>query len=139
MDFERDLYGNGSGYYPEMFRQPFYLSYTARNRFADEAEYERDSRRLQEMYPKDARMVQEKVADVCDRMEYEGSMMFDEYPDKYSVIALCRKIYREITGEEKLAGMACEQDRLYQLIEVMLVHEMYKRRCRYRRCRKWYY
>lgn len=139
MDFERDLYRGAAGYYPEMFRQPFYLSYTARNRFADEAEYERDSRRLQEMYPKDARVVQEKVSDACDRMEYEGSMMFDEYPDRYSVTALCRKIYREITGEKELQGTACEKDRLYQLIEVMLVHEMFRRRCRYRRCRRWYY
>ena len=39
MDFERDLYKGGKGFYPEMFRQPFYMSYPAQNRFMDEAEY----------------------------------------------------------------------------------------------------
>ena len=100
---------------------------------------DRDIDYVKEMYPMTFSKIQEVVEQECDRQEFTGSMMFDEYPDRYSVTALCRKIYREITGEKELQGTACEKDRLYQLIEVMLVHEMFRRRCRYRRCRRWYY
>lgn len=137
MDFGRNLYGYLDGY-QEGYRQPFYMTYPVQNALLEEAEYERDSRKLQEMYPKDARRVQDAVEDICDRMEYEGSMMFDEYPDRYSMKALCRNIYRKLTDQEEIKGMACEKDNLYQLIEVMLIHEIFKRRCRYRRCRRWY-
>ena len=98
----------------------------------------RDRRRFQELYPAMARKIQPLVEEACDRMEYDGSFMFDEYPDRYSVKALCRKIYKKLTEQEELQGMACEQDSLYQLIEVMMIQEIFKRRCRYRRCRRWY-
>lgn len=120
-------------------KAPFYMTYPMKNAFLEEAEYEKDCRRLQEMYPKDARRIQALVARECDKMEYEGSMMFDEYPDRFMLRLICRNIYRELqeNGEEELAGMD-RDDTLFQLIEVMLMQEMYRRRCRYHRCRRWY-
>ena len=41
-------------------------------------EYERDMERMKQMYPDKAKKVQRYVEDECDKMEYEGSMMFDE-------------------------------------------------------------
>ena len=38
----------------------------------------RDKRRFQELYPSLARQIQPLVEEACDRMEYEGSLMFDE-------------------------------------------------------------
>ncbi len=128
----------GRGFYPDDTRLPFYMSYPAVNTFLEEAEYEKDSRKLQEMYPKEAKDVQVLVDDACDRMEYEGSMMFDEYPDRCCLKLICRQIYRDLTSQEELQGMAFEKDGLYQLIEVMLFQEMFRRRCRHRRCRRWY-
>lgn len=128
----------GRGFFPDDARLPFYMSYPAVHTFLEEEEYEKDSRKLQEMYPKDAKDVQVLVEDVCDRMEYEGSMMFDEYPDRCYLKLICRQIYRELTSQEELQGMAFEKDGLYQLIEVMLFQEMFRRRCRHRRCRRWY-
>ena len=83
--------------------------------------------------------VQALVSRECDKMEYEGSMMFDEYPDRFMLRLICRNIYRELqeAQEEELAGMDRDNS-LFQLIEVMLMQEMYRRRCRYRRCRRWY-
>ena len=65
--------------------------------------------------------------------------MFDEYPDKYTLQAICRTIYRKVNDLEELKGTSCCKDPVYQMIEVMLLNEIYKRRCRYRRCRRRYW
>ena len=65
MDFERDLYRGAAGYYPEMFRQPFYMSYPAGSRFMDEAEYEEES-----LYEDEAEYDEE--SEYGDEEEYDG-------------------------------------------------------------------
>ncbi|MCC8080893.1 MAG: hypothetical protein LIO80_02575 [Lachnospiraceae bacterium] len=137
MDFGQEYYRMFRGQAGEKI--PFYMTYPMRNSFLDEAEYERDCRRLQELYPRDARRIQGLVERECDRMEHEGSMMFDEYPDRLLFRMLCRNIYRVLQDvEEEQAVMPDRDHPLMQLIEVMLTQEMYRRRCRYRRCRHRY-
>lgn len=149
MDFGQeyyDMFGSQAGE-----KVPFYMTYPMRNSFLEEAEYDRDCRRLQEMYPKDARRIQQMVSRECDKMEHEGSMMFDEYPDRLLFRLICRRIYQELSAGEKnyqeisaergigqMSAGADRNDPFMQLIEVMLTQEMYRRRCRYRRCRRWY-
>ena len=76
----------------------------------------------------------------CDKMEHEGSMMFDEYPDRLLFRLLCRRICRELWdgGQDGAERIPDREDPRMQLVEVMLAQEMYRRRCRYRRCRRWY-
>lgn len=139
MDFGQEYYDMfGKPVSPDA-RTPFYMTYPMKNAFVEEAEYEKDCRRLQEMYPRRAKRIQNLVSRECDKMEYEGSMMFDEYPDRFMLRLLCRNIYRELEqkGDEELFEMN-HDDTLFQLIEVMLMQEMYRRRCRYHRCRRWY-
>ena len=137
MDFGQeyfDVFGRQTGE-----KLPFYMTYPIRNSYLEEAEYERDCRRLQELYPCDARRIQGFVERECDRMEHEGSMMFDEYPDRLLFRMLCRKIYRELKGDEEGREASADRDNPFmQLIEVMLMQEMYRRRCRHRRCGRWY-
>lgn len=110
-----------------------------RQGFGEEVAYEKDFRKLQELFPKEARAIQEQVKEQCDQMEYEGSAMFDEYPDRYTVESVCRQIYRNLNPEEELVGMSYMKNPLYQMIQVMFIEEMYFRRCRYRRCRRRYW
>ena len=78
---------------------PFYMTYPMQNTLFEETEYEKDCRRMQELYPRDARQIQSLVDRECDRMEYEGSMMYDRYPDRLMLEMLCRKIYRELNPD----------------------------------------
>lgn len=138
MDFGQEYYDMFDAQNREKI--PFYMTYPMRNSFLEEAEYEKDCRRLQELYPRDARRIQSLVSRECDKMEHEGSMMFDEYPDRFLFRLLCRNIYRELKENEdegQMTGLD-RNDPFMQLIEVMLMQEMYRRRCRYRRCRRWY-
>ena len=60
-------------------------------------------------------------------MEYEGSMMFDERPDQVSVRRLGEQILERARGQ----GEECSEE----MAQVVLIQEMYRRRCRRKRCR----
>ncbi len=76
---------------------------------------------LQELYPADVKRCQRRVAEVLDKADYEGSMIYDEYPDRYSMIALAASIYTVMKNEE-------ENPPSESMIQVLLFHEIYKRR-----------
>ena len=134
---------------------PFYMTYPMQNTLFEETEYEKDCRRMQELYPRDARQIQSLVDRECDRMEYDGSMMFDEYPDKFMMEHLCRKIEQEVLKEEEgntsvliieetcqggqgSCGNRREEEGLRDLIGVILFNEMFRRRSRHRRQKRFY-
>ena len=213
-------------------KMPFYMAYPMQNVFLEELEYERDMQKLKDLYTKEVKSSQALVEEECDKMEYEGSLMFDEYPDKLMLRQIVNRIYDGATGgqmniqsvqgfeaspyeaeqyepkqyqpeqyeagyseetgemaeelpkeesglsaeEIPLAGNMVEQRRpqgpgwgppppppkpgwgppppgpgwgpppgrppqgngLQNLIEVLLFNEMYQRRCRHKRCRRWW-
>ena len=112
-------------------RMPFYMSYPMQNLYLTEMEYEKDMERMKELYPKEVTRILEAVEEECDKMEYEGSLMFDEYPDRFMTERIVEHIYEEISSGEKDKELICS------LIGVILSNEMYRRRCRHRRCRRW--
>ena len=126
---------------------PFYTTYPFLFPDMEEKEQEKDLRKMRSFYSQRAKKIQERVERECDRMEYEGSMMYDEYPDKFMMEHLCRKIEREMIQEENMQkndDMEMQQDfqksgELRDLIGVLLFDEMYRRRCRHRKCRKMWY
>ena len=123
---------------------PFYMPYPIWMPFEQEREQEKDREVMKSYYSRRAAMIQEKVERECDRMEYDGSMMFDEYPDKFMMEHLCGKIEKELLEEEQEEMKELEmQNRrrgndLRDLIGVLLFNEMYWRRCRHRRCRRYF-
>ena len=136
-------------------KMPFYMTYPMQNTLFEETEYEKDCRRMLELYPRDARQIQSLVDRECDRMEYDGSMMFDEYPDKFMMEHLCRKIEQEVLkeeegntsvliieetcqGEQGSCGNRREEEGLRDLIGVILFNEMFRRRSRHRRQKRFY-
>ena len=89
---------------------------------------QKDLDRMKEMYPMEIRKVQELVEEECDKMEYEGSLMFDEYPDRLMLRQICKRIRDKAGLGENREDMDAP--------EILLFHEMFYRRCRYRRCRR---
>lgn len=139
MDFDKNYFAYMNELYQNDLHYPIYPLYPTQGGYAQEADYEKDFRKLQELFPKEARKIQEQIKEQCDQMEYEGSAMFDEYPDRYTLESICRKIYRDMNPEEEMTSMSYTRNPLYQMIQVMLIEEMYFRRCRYRRCRRRYW
>ena len=140
------------------YKIPFYMAYPMQDVYLSEIEYERDRERLKEMYPKEAKRIQRVVEEECDKMEYDGSLMFDEYPDRVMVQKLCDDIYNKVY-DNTTAEVETEQYRDRRpgggfpppppppprrdrggrdLIEILLFDEMFSRRCRHNRCRRFW-
>ena len=91
-------------------------------------EDEMDSRRLQELYPIMARRLQPYVEEVCTRLEYPGSMMYDEYPDRLSLLRQAKSVWEEARAQENFEEPEPKWEQLQDLIGVLLLQEMLRRR-----------
>lgn len=67
---------------------------------ADINEAERDLQYLKEMYPGQVRMISDMVEEECDKLEYAGSPMLVEYPDREFVRKIAREIYDKLDVSE---------------------------------------
>ena len=74
MDYNQEQFFRMQMDVPKM---PFYMSYPMQNLYLTEMEYEKDMERMKELYPKEVKTILSYVEDECDKMEYEGSLMFD--------------------------------------------------------------
>lgn len=135
----------------DVTRMPFYMSYPMQNLYLTEMEYEKDMDRMRELYPREVKRILELVEEECDKMEYEGSLMFDEYPDRFMLEQITDRIAQRAQDAELGVEMSQRRDDmppfgppvgprddLRNLIGVLLNHEMYRRRCRHRRCNRWW-
>ena len=122
--------------------------------YEDDYETERDLERMKNLYPEISKELFPWIEDVCDQMEYEGSLMYDESPDQNQVRRLTSRIYGQVKeqyqppeGEDKDEMLAMNQETwrryppdqnwLSDLIQTLLVDEMFRRRSRRRNSRQW--
>ncbi|MBO5154906.1 MAG: hypothetical protein J6C00_11230 [Eubacterium sp.] len=108
MDFnQRDYF-----FQMQQLRQmPYSLMYPYPDLYMSEMETERDLQYLQQMYPADAKKMQKKVEEELDKLEYEGSMMYDEYPDRVSMLLICDRIEKALAREDAERRAKEEADR----------------------------
>ena len=93
---------------------PFYMAYPVPLLYNDDRNARRDYDYMKSIYPDTAKRVLPYMEEECDRMEYDGSMMYDEYPDRLQLRLMCRRIYDKAEKEEENPGAW-----LMDLIEVM--------------------
>ena len=94
-------------------------------------ELEDDDAYLKYLYPQITRQISEFVEEVCDQMEHEGSLMFDQYPDRTALQILASGIEKDF--RKKYPDSYSREDSLLRdMIEVVLFHEIMHRRYRYR-------
>ena len=128
---------------------PYYMAYPMTLDYDDERIERMDFEYLKSMYPEIAKNVLPYVEEECDRMAYESSMIYDQYPDKLQLRLMCGRICENIKRNKKLfrsesmAGISSDTDHggrwLRNLVEVMLYQELYRRRSGRRRMRRKFY
>ena len=59
---------------------------------------------MKSYYPGTVQHIQEKIEEECDLMDYEGSRLYDEYPDKYMIYHLSCKNQGEYGTGNKHSG-----------------------------------
>ena len=95
------------GRYRGMFYQkplPFIWRIRCPVFFDREWEQERDLRLCSPIIPEEPRKFRNWWSGECDRMEYDGSMMFDDYPDKFMMRRICRRIEEQLEEKGKSGG-----------------------------------
>lgn len=151
-------YKNMDESYPKI---PFYMTYPMQNMYLTEMEYEKDIERMKSYYPAEARAAMKLIEERLDELEYEGSRIYDEEPDRLmmqmEVDRLSRQLAEtmdpkpvaktyfdmvpmEIAGNTmKMQGSRdCKDNWLCSMVGVLFGTELYRRRCRHRRCRRWW-
>lgn len=121
-------------YYDKFY--PFYLTYANPMLLGGEKMQEKEFELMKSYYPETARIIQEKVEEECQILDYEGSRLYDEHPDKFMLHQLCRRIRQEI--EPEMSTQEIPGGFLDDLIQVLLFQEISRRRCRRRRCRSYF-
>lgn len=102
---------------------PYYMAYPMPLLYDDERLDRRDFEYMKSLYPATAKRVLPYIEDECDRMEYDCSMIYDEYPDQLQLNMMGKRIYDKAKEKEEEPG-----EWLRDLIQVMLYQELYKRR-----------
>lgn len=156
------------------------MTYPMQNLYLTEMEYEKDMERMKQLYPREVLQLQQMVERRCDEMEYEGSRMYDENPDRYMLETEAKRLLeeflrqnpqygsmatsrpnprqespmprpdnavdqrpaRQVPREEDLTMQQYGRNRdhtwLRSLIGILFHDEIYRRRCRHRRCSRWW-
>ena len=86
-------------YYDEYF--PFYAAYANPMLYQGERMQEEEFELMKSYYPRIVQEIQERVEEECRLLDYEGSRIYDEYPDKYMFYHLCSKIKESMKPEIK--------------------------------------
>lgn len=127
---------------------PYYMTYPMYDYMGQYDEDKRDVEYIRRLYPKTVTKIQELVEEECDKMEYDGSVMYDEYPDKLMLKKVCDNIYGEarFMYEDDNGFTAAQLGRpclhsgwCNDIIQILFLNELYRRRCRRRNCRRRYW
>lgn len=125
---------------------PFHVAYPFTSFYDDEKTAQKDFEVMKSYYPEASRKIQQIVERECDRMEYDGSMMYDEYPDHLMVSQICKRISDRVQKQSGVEPELLQMQESYRahstpiddLVRILFCHEMFERRCRRRRARRYF-
>jgi hypothetical protein len=116
--------------------------------YDNSADLDRDVDYMKQLYPRSAKRIQHEVDNECDKMEYDGSMMFDEYPDREALEKITDRIYdriKEMDEEPQVEANSLyffpprrHQNHLRDIVSLLLLGELLNRRRRHRSRHRWF-
>ena len=109
-------------------RLPYYMTYPMPQLYEEDRSMRRDLDYMKSIYPKAAKRLIPYVEEECDRMEYSGSMMYDEYPDHLSLRIKAKEVWENTIKGENFGEKEPAWEELQDLIGVLLLQEMLRRR-----------
>lgn len=109
---------------------PFYMTYptvayTKENEMVEDLEY------FQQMYLNGARMLQREIVKSISILDYDGSMIYDAYPDQFMLRRLSAKLLDKMkkqTKPEDPLYKVLAQEGIDELVFLILLNEVLKRR-----------
>ena len=127
------------------YRLPYYMAYPMPLQYDDARIERRDFEYMKSMYPIAVKRILPYIEEECDRMSYEGSVIYDEYPDQLQIRLKCNRVYEKIKNRvptddiEPRLGIAEQDAWLKDLVQIMIFQELFQRRANHRRNRRRFY
>ena len=114
-------------------RLPYYMAYPMPLLYDDDRIARRDLDYMKSLYPAAAKRLIPYIEEECDRLEYEGSMIYDEYPDKLQLCLMCRRAYEQVMKQEKWEKETYTPEQIREIVEILMYQELMERRGKGRR------
>lgn len=112
---------------------PFYKTCKDPAFLEEERMQGREDALMRSFYPDRAGKLRDLVEEECGLLDYEGSRIYDEFPDRSMVRRMSGEILRRI-GKE-FPEEYRNADFLQEMTDVFFCQEIYRRRCRRRKFR----
>ena len=112
---------------------PYYMAYPMPLLYDDERQNQRDYEYMKSVYPGTAKRLIPYIEEECDRLEYTGSVMYDEYPDRVRLDQACGRILRSMQADA-VPEAVDQAEYSRDVIEMLLYQEVMERRRK--RCRR---
>lgn len=99
----------------------------------DESIIEKDYDYMRRLMPDNFYKLFDLIEDICDRLEYNGSFLFDECPDKTTIQNITDKIYNQLVDNDRNTIFSDSTNMLLlkNIIQSLLLNEILLRRWRY--------
>ena len=110
---------------------PFYMIYPLPLGVQEEEAMIRDLEYMQQLYPADAKKYQKRIAAVLGKIDYDGSLIYDEDPCRWQMFKLCQSvvaILRREAGDEREEISEEKWAWIEEMVQILLYYEVYKRR-----------
>lgn len=112
---------------------PFYMAYPYLYAIDDQTRRMQDLEYLQQLYPQEAKKIQKKVIMHIEPIDYNGSFLYDEYPDQLMMYRVVAGILNEMKQDAQKAGEDWRPEKelwMQDMIKLVLYLEVFKRRCK---------
>lgn len=111
---------------------PFYKTFPFMDYYKNEEAFAKDLGMIKDMYPHDTAMIQSAVEQRMDELEYEGSFIYDEVPDRQRLFDEADRIAGRFISEQSSRCFICT------IVGILFNCELCRRRCRYRRYQRFW-
>lgn len=119
---------------------PFYMAYPLPLQYQED-QVIKDLEYMQQIYPRDVMKYQRKVEQILNRLDYRDSIIYDEYPDRWTLYRISDEIVEMLKKDENKENLTLEGELEQQpmeekwkwigyIVQLLVISEIYKRRRR---------
>ena len=110
---------------------PFYMSYPYPMFYEEKDKMIQDLEYIQQLYPDEAKRILKRVVVYLEKIDYSGSIIYDEYPDQIGIYRIVASILDDIKKENEKAGVPLSREKeiwMQDLIKLVLFQDIFRRR-----------
>jgi len=101
-----------------LYAQSNNMNSTPLGQVTNNVAYEKDVEYMKQSFSSITSKIQSIIDDECDKLEYEGSFMFDEFPDKNSIQLVVSNILQRLDYDESVKKESAENSNSQETVHI---------------------